>query len=222
MANDSVGFRDFRALLNNIPKDIDHYLQMYSRNLGILCVPYEHSRILKSVRYYEEFGCPWACDNNSFADFDGPAYLRMLDFAAKNRDGCMWINVPDKVGSHTETLESFGQWKKELQDRNLPMAFVLQDGVIEQDIPWSDIAAVFIGGTTEFKLSEQARTLASRAKVLGKLVHMGRVNSAKRYKLAYEWGVDSVDGTGICRFTKIKLPFFMNTIDKLKQQGGLF
>jgi hypothetical protein len=48
---------------------------------------------------------------------------------------------------------------------------------------------------TEWKLGPVARALVAEAKAHGKRVHMGRVNSRKRYNLARQMGCDSVDGT---------------------------
>jgi hypothetical protein len=58
---------------------------------------------------------------------------------------------------------------------------------------------VFIGGSDDFKVSREAFAAASTAKVLGKLVHVGRVNTVKRLR---NWiGVaDSIDGSGISRY----------------------
>lgn len=40
-----------------------------------------------------------------------------------------------------------------------------------------------------------AETIARHAKGQGLWVHMGRVNSARRLRIAESWGVDSCDGT---------------------------
>jgi hypothetical protein len=65
---------------------------------------------------------------------------------------------------------------------------------------------LFIGGTSEFKCGEQARRLVVEAKRQGKWVHMGRVNTDQRMRLAQSWGVDSVDGTSVSRFRDTHLP----------------
>jgi hypothetical protein len=77
-------------------------------------------------------------------------------------------------------------------------AFVAQDGCTADDIPL-EAHCVFIGGTTEFKLSDTAYDITQRAISLGMMTHMGRVNSGKRLKLAHEWGMDTVDGTFFAR-----------------------
>jgi hypothetical protein len=47
--------------------------------------------------------------------------------------------------------------------------------------------------------STGARHAVMLAKTEGKWVHMGRVNSGKRVRLAHEWGCDSSDGTYLSR-----------------------
>lgn len=60
---------------------------------------------------------------------------------------------------------------------------------------WDELDALFIGGTTAWKLGRHARTLVREAKLRGKHVHMGRVNSGARWRYAEHIGCDSVDGT---------------------------
>jgi len=62
-------------------------------------------------------------------------------------------------------------------------------------VPWDDFDALFIGGTTAWKLSEAVYQLCQEAKRRGKWVHMGRVNSLRRMRLAESFGCDSADGT---------------------------
>lgn len=56
---------------------------------------------------------------------------------------------------------------------------------------------LFLGGDTEWKLSPMATELAREAKMRGKWVHMGRVNSRRRFRLAIEMGCDSADGSHV-------------------------
>jgi hypothetical protein len=49
-----------------------------------------------------------------------------------------------------------------------PVALVLQDGQQDGAIPWEEIDAVFVGGTTEFKLGRVASRLTAEAKARGK------------------------------------------------------
>jgi hypothetical protein len=81
----------------------------------------------------------------------------------------------------------------------LPRALVLQDGINDVAIPWSKIEAVFVGGTDEFKSSTEAFAAARCAKILGKWVHVGRVNTPERMQGWLEFA-DSIDGSGISRY----------------------
>ena len=53
---------------------------------------------------------------------------------------------------------------------------------------------LFIGGSTDWKLGAAARGVVKEAKARGKRVHMGRVNSLRRYRYAEAIGCDTVDG----------------------------
>ena len=77
------------------------------------------------------------------------------------------------------------------------VAFVAQDGATKNNIDWSSFDCLFIGGTTKWKLSEYASNVVQEAKAKDKWVHMGRVNSYKRMRVAQAIGVDSVDGTSL-------------------------
>jgi hypothetical protein len=80
----------------------------------------------------------------------------------------------------------------------IPRALVLQDGIGDFEIPWGELACVFVGGSDAFKSSAEARHAAVAARMLGKQVHVGRVNT---YARAREWAglADSYDGSGISR-----------------------
>lgn len=81
----------------------------------------------------------------------------------------------------------------------VPLALVLQDGIENEEIPWSDLAAVFVGGSDRFKYSREARGVAREAKRRGLLVHVGRVNTAERMR-GWKDLADSIDGSGISRY----------------------
>jgi hypothetical protein len=63
---------------------------------------------------------------------------------------------------------------------------------------------VFIGGSTNWKCSDHAARIIQAAKILGKHVHVGRVNHAPRFEHFLALGADSFDGTGIARFTHMR------------------
>lgn len=65
---------------------------------------------------------------------------------------------------------------------------------------------LFVGGSTAWKLGGAARSIIRQAKALGKHVHMGRVNSERRYRYALAIGCDSCDGTYLTFGPDINLP----------------
>jgi hypothetical protein len=72
-------------------------------------------------------------------------------------------------------------------------------------IQWNLIAAIFIGGSTRFKLSKAAVDIIRTAQAMDKWVHVGRVNTPERWDRFEKLGVDSVDGTGIARYSHMRI-----------------
>jgi hypothetical protein len=172
-------------------------------NLGRLIQPRHTSSIEKTA----EAGIPWAADNDCFQGLDEAAYVRMLDRIA-GLPGCLFVTVPDVVADVEATFELFDRWIVELEARELPAALVAQDGLeLELDrVQWDRIAAVFIGGSTEWKESADALAVAREARARGKFVHWGRVNTRRRFDLIVAGGVaDSFDGSKWARFRKTYL-----------------
>jgi hypothetical protein len=164
--------------------------------VGRLCVPRDGQS--------PDPGQVWAADNGAFSGFDETAFLKMLARLESWRDTCLFVAIPDVVGSHTLTLDLFEVWAPRLQ--KWPLALVAQDGLTPEAVPWNKIDALFIGGTTEWKLSPAAALLVREAKRRRKWVHMGRVNTIRRMVYANSIGVDSIDGTSFSRWSDIYIP----------------
>jgi hypothetical protein len=167
-------------------------------NLGRLIQPRHTSSIEKTA----EAGIPWAADNDCFQGLDEAAYVRMLD-RITGLAGCLFVTVPDVVGDAEATFDLFDRWAPELEARNLPLALVAQDGLeLELDrVEWDRLAAVFIGGTTEWKEGPEAAAIAREAAARGKWVHWGRVNTRRRFDLIVATGAaSSFDGSKFARF----------------------
>jgi hypothetical protein len=143
----------------------------------------------------------------------------LRDVAGKH--GCLFLSAPDVVGSHALTLKRFYEWLPELRATGHPVAFVAQDGCSMESIPWDEIDALFIGGTTEFKLSPLVVGVCAEAKRRGKWLHMGRVNTAKRITFAFKCGCDSIDGSCYSLFPDKYTAQHANHILSLEQQLGL-
>jgi hypothetical protein len=187
-----------------------------ARHLGHLVVPSQ--RATDSVR---ETGLRWAADNGAFAGFDAEAFRRLLRQRQADA-GCLWVACPDVVGDARATLARFAEWKDEIAGMGYPVALVGQDGVEDCEIPWYACAAWFVGGSTGWKLSRAAADLVGEARRRGKWCHMGRVNSLRRIRYAWEIGCDSVDGSSMSRFGDTHVPKFLRWVKSLERQPLLF
>jgi hypothetical protein len=167
-----------------------------------------------------EGGIPWAADNDAFLAWNETRFRRMLARLA-GTPGCLFCAAPDVVGDAVQTLSRFWLWKDVIEEASLPVALVAQDGAETQDLPWDAIAALFVGGSTEWKLSSHAADLVAEANARGKWSHMGRVNTRRRMRIAYDIGCDSVDGTGWSRFPDKYLTRDLPYLAGLHQQTSM-
>ncbi len=142
---------------------------------------------------------PFCIDNGAFAGFKECAFSSLLARERDRRELCRFVAVPDVVGSARRTLECFVHWRDRLNE--WPLALVAQDGLESLDIPWRSIDAIFIGGSTAWKMGEHAAQIVKAAKVCGKWVHAGRVNTPGRLEYFEALGADSIDGTGLSRYS---------------------
>lgn len=144
----------------------------------------------------------FAIDNGAFAGFDRAKFLSLLERERDASHLCRFVVVPDVVGDARRTAEVFDYWKNRLT--GWPLALAAQDGLERQSIPWQQISAIFIGGTTEWKLGQHAKAVIRAAQAIGKYVHVGRVNTPGRFGYFESLGVDSIDGTGLSRYTHMR------------------
>jgi len=152
--------------------------------LGQMVTPDQGNRVVPGVT--------WALDNGCFSSRWTPQ--RWLAALERHRDtpGCLWAVVPDVVADARATNTMWCRWLPAVHRHGYAAAYVLQDGCV--GIPLG-ARAVFVGGSTEWKLGRAARALVIEAKRLGLWAHMGRVNSLRRLRYAESIGCDSVDGT---------------------------
>lgn len=144
----------------------------------------------------------------------------LVDNAA-DADTCMFAVAPDVVGDGWRTLIRSRPYLREIQNLGYPVAYVAQDNCEKHPIPWHDFDALFIGGTTEFKLGPVARGLVTEANQRGKWTHMGRVNSERRYEYARAIGCDSADGTFLTFGPDTNLPKLLRWV-RWRDQLSLF
>lgn len=135
---------------------------------------------------------------------------------AARAHACLFVTVPDvlrwvtledgrriPIGDAEATLARYAGLVDVVRGAGLPAALVAQDGLdFDADgvyagaerVAWEDIDAVFVGGSDDYKLGEDAARLCREARRRGLWVHVGRVNSRKRAAIVADY-VDSVDGT---------------------------
>ncbi|ADD81108.1 gp03 [Rhodococcus phage ReqiPine5] len=161
-------------------------------------------------------GAIWCADNGCFGkgypgDEGWIEWLSSLD-----PEGCRFATAPDVVGDAAATLERSAPFYEVIRSLGFPAALVAQDGLEDLAVPWDRIDALFIGGTTDWKMGPEAALLVKEARRRGKYVHFGRVNSFKRYKYAHEIGCHSVDGTYLVFGPKVNLPRLLGWVDKIR------
>jgi hypothetical protein len=163
---------------------------MQSRpDLGMISTPKQGNKLMPGV--------VWCADNGVFGKgYPGDAtFLTWMRNRAHAADSCLFVVAPDVVGDALATLERSRPWLPVIRSLGYKAAFVAQDGMQHMDPPWEDFDVLFIGGSTEFKHDPLTRLLIAEAKARGKWVHMGRVNSRKRFLYSQWLGCDSADGT---------------------------
>lgn len=161
---------------------------MMAGELGCITTPYQGN-----VTFPDEWDviADNGCFSNKWDDRHWTAWLiqlpRTIRFAVAP-------DVFDPTGApcHEPTVERWRHWAPRIRRHGFTPAFVCQVGATVDTLP-TDADVLFLGGTTEWKLGPEAwRITASRG---DRWVHMGRVNSKKRFDTARAMGCDSCDGT---------------------------
>lgn len=184
--------------------------------IGSLLTPRNYNRIPDGI---------WAADNDCFQGLHPSRFLRFLSKIVDGNNKPLWIACPDSVANAGETWRLYHLWAPVIRSLGLPVALVLQDGLEKlkhrATLPstWDDLAAVFVGGSTEWKLSEHADRFINEAKERGKLVHVGRVNSLRRIQHFAPLGVDTFDGSGWSRWGEKRIKLAVRYIDRALRPG---
>lgn len=146
--------------------------------------------LTKYKRCHEVF----AIDNGCFSGLREADFVKCLQRNEDKKEQCLFVTVPDKMGSYHETVAMWNQyshlvdgWKK---------AFVAQDDYLGMP---KDASAIFIGGTDAFKDSLDCLYIIKDARRAGKHVHIGRVNGIDRYQRFYQYA-DTCDGSGVSQY----------------------
>ncbi len=168
---------------------------MVAGDLGVIDTPTQRKRHQVSVAL--DGGAEWCADNGCFGKgYPGDeAWFSWLEGRAAFADRCWFATAPDVVGDAEMTLARSLPWLPRIRALGYPAALVAQDGLERLTVPWDAFDVLFLGGSTDWKLGPHARELVTEARSRGKRVHMGRVNTARRWRYADAIGCDSVDGT---------------------------
>ena len=166
---------------------------------------------------------PWAADTGIYGnpDFKLEKYLSLLESWVHMLDTCLFATAPDVVGDWAATLNRSQPVLARIRQIGYPVALVTQDGATVSEIPWDDIDGIFTGGSTSWKLSEDAFSIITEANRRNIWTHMGRVNSWRRIKAAMAGGYKSVDGTYVAFGPDLNSVHIVNWIGQLKHQPPL-
>jgi hypothetical protein len=184
-------------------------------DLGVIVTPMMGNKVDLSAG-------PWGGDTGCFAKpeaFSLSGYLDWLAARAQFLATCLFATAPDVVGDAKATWAKSAPVLPQIRAAGAPAALVAQDGI--EEVAWDEFDALFLGGSTGWKLSSAARELVDTAKERGKWVHMGRVNSLSRLETAQMWGCDSADGTFLCFGPDKNAPRLLRWLDSLKARPVL-
>ena len=190
-----------KILIDSGGKLLQRRIEMWPEKVaGQLITPLSGAR-----RYHDVF----AFDNGAYTQFKEKRFIALLKREYEHRDKCLFVAVPDKVGSHNETLKMWSAYNH-LAD-GYKKAFVAQDGY--EGYP-DGTECLFIGGTNDFKDTQESFDAVVDAKKAGLFVHVGRVTGVKRFMFYEDAGADTCDGSGLTRFDAT----FLSLRDRYKKQ----
>lgn len=168
----------------------------------------------------------WAADTGCFAKpekHNDDRYVKWLRERSEESHRCLFATAPDvrpefssspAQDTITRSLPMFSR----IRNAGFLAALVAQDGLERIDVPWDEFDALFIGGSTEWKLGEAATQLIRTANALGKWTHSGRVNSLRRLRHVQWQGCRSADGTYIAFGPDANIPKVVRWLDTINRQ----
>jgi len=198
------------------PSTPDVRAAMSAGLIGCMTTPAQGNRIPDGAR--------WAADNGKFGKgWPGPEawYLWLASKRTGIADDCLFAVAPDRPFDAAGTLAESLPWLPEIRQLGLPAAFAAQNGCEHDLIPWDELDVLFLAGDTEWKTGPVAERLSREAKDRGKAVHMGRVNSLKRLRIAEWFGADTADGTYVAFAPTRNLANVLDWADQLRQRPSL-
>jgi len=197
-------------------------------DIGLLVQP-DSGHSLDAARSYPFF----AVDNGVFGKkgFRAEAFEKLINgLTAADADKLLFVVAPDVIGDAAGTLEQFKEWGPKIRERGLPVALAAQDGLedIPHEIPWDNFDAMFIGGSTAWKIGQFAdpvtrlrwEMMINEAHHRGIPIHVGRVNSNLRLTgHAIDMGASTVDGTMLAHAPDQNLGHLESWLDQINQNG---
>lgn len=197
---------------------------MTAGRIGCIVTPRQGNAIPPRALWCADNGCGPGKDGAPGKGWPGArrydAWLRRRAVDTEVMARCLFAVAPDVVGDARATLRRFTAWAPRLRAYGYPVAFALQDGLERLAVPWDDLDVVFVGGSTSWKLGQHAAAIVGEALTRGKRVHMGRVNSARRYRRALALGSHTADGTFVAKAPDLRLPEALSW-SHLAAQGDL-
>jgi len=200
--------------------------------IGAVMSPAQGNLLPPSALFAIDNGCGPGRDGKPGTGYPGDEhYLGLLqdlgqgdgyDNCDPDTSWCLFAVAPDVVGDAAATLKRSERMLAWIRYAGFPAALAAQDGLEHLDIAWDEFDALFIGGSTAWKLSAAARALASEARRHRKWVHMGRVNSLRRLRYAHAIGCDSADGTYVAFGPDENLPKLLGWLRDVHYQGTLW
>ncbi len=202
--------------LSGAPPNAARLSKYKENNVGVIYTPNMGARPgqIEHINF-------WAADTGCYSrgnNFDLDNYLRWLDDRKQYADKCLFATAPDVVGNAFATWQRSKDVLPLIRDMGFKAALVAQDGIEGMAIDWRAFDTLFIGGSTDWKLGKHCLALVREAKKQGKRVHIGRVNSFKRFRLMASWGADSADGTYLAFGPDRNLPRLQNWLMDVRWQ----
>jgi len=188
------------------------------RNLGVILTP----RMSNVIPYEHTI---WAVDTGCFLhpeSFSLQKYLDWLRMRQQWQPTCLFATAPDVVRDAQATWERSKEVLPQLRELGYAAALVAQDGIEHMAIDWNAFDVLFVGGSTQWKLSEIAYDLIAEAVNQRKWIHIGRVNSLRRLRAMRLGGAHSADGTKIKFGPDVNLPLVVQWLDSLERQPDLW
>jgi len=158
----------------------------------------------------------WAAQGNLEA-WDEAGFLRLLQTYGHGADFCV---CPDVVGNADETFALSRRCVDSVKRKCGHVLFAVQDGMnapdVEAFIAVHQVHGIFVGGTTEFKIT--TLPMWSRLAVERNLhLHVGRVNTVKRLQYIHQHCADSFDGSGVIKWSQ-HLALINAAVERLDKQ----